>query len=350
MNYEQIIIYYFSGTGNARNAALWFKQVAEQRSINSTLINIDRIDKIEIPETTKKTLIGFCSPTHGFNLPNIMLKFILKFPRLKNTDVFIMNTRGGLKLSKLFLPGLSGLAQIFPAIIFLLKSYRVVGMQPLDMPSNWLFLHPGLKTTVVNSIHLRIKKITENFAKQLLNGKQKYKALLSLPFDIAVIPIAIGYYFVGRFYLSKTLMASNDCNLCMKCIHECPVEAIKLKEIPFWTYKCESCMRCISTCPKRAIQIVHPFSFGLLIIYSLILLPALLFLIHDLGINKLGNPIWSLVLLRIAKWIVFVSFVFLSYRILHFLMRYKWINNFIIFTSFSRFIFWRRYQAPIIKG
>ena len=346
MYYEQIIIYYFSGTGNARNAAHWFMQVAETNHLQTKLINIDRFDEIETPDTTKKTLIGFCSPTHGFNLPPIMLKFILKFPRLKNTDVFIMNTRGGLKLSKLFLPGLSGLAQILPAIIFLLKSYRIVGMQPLDLPSNWLFLHPGLKTSVVKSIHQRIKKTTKIFAKQILSGRRKYKALLSLPFDLAVLPIAIGYYFIGRFYLAKTLIATNDCNLCMKCIHECPVEAINLKKIPFWTYKCESCMRCINNCPKRAIEIAHPFSVGLLIVYFIFILPALLFLVNDLSLDKLGNPLWVIILLRITKWIVFIIFVFLGYRLLHYLMRNKSFNSFIAFTSFSKFNFWRRYKAP----
>ncbi len=346
MKYEQIIIYYFSGTGNARNAAHWFKQLAEAKKLQVQLINIDRFDKIETPDTSNKTLIGFCSPTHGFNLPQIMLKFIFKFPRLKNVDVFIMNTRGGLKLSKLFLPGLSGLAQILPTLILSFKSYRIVGMQPLDLPSNWLFIHPGLKTTVVNSIHKRIKKITENFAKQILTGKSKYKALYSLPFDLAVIPIAIGYYFIGRFWLAKTLVASNACNLCMKCINECPVEAIKLKTIPFWTYKCESCMRCISACPKRAIEIAHPFSIGLLLIWSLLLLPALMLLLNNFGLNKLGSPLWVLIALRLTKWVVFITIVFLSYRILQFLMQIKWINKFVTFTSLSRFKFWRRYTAP----
>ncbi|PKP34554.1 MAG: hypothetical protein CVU00_06210 [Bacteroidetes bacterium HGW-Bacteroidetes-17] len=346
MNFEQIILYYFSGTGNARNAAHWFMQVAEEKQLKTRLINIDRFDQIEIPDTGKKTLIGFCSPTHGFNFPPIMLKFILKFPRLKNADVFIMNTRGGLKLSKLFLPGVSGIAQLLPALILLLKSYKIVGMQPLDLPSNWIFLHPGLKAKVVDSITQRIKKITKKFATNLLEGKRKYKALLSLPIDLAMIPIAFGYYFIGRFYLAKSLVASSNCNSCMKCINECPVEAIKLKKQLFWSYKCESCMRCLNNCPKQAIQVAHSFSIGLLLINFLILMPAIMFLFNDLGFDKSGNPLWLMIILRISKWIVFISFVFLSYRMLNYLMRFKWINKMVEFTSFSKYKFWRRYKAP----
>ena len=346
MKYEQVIIYYFSGTGNARNAAHWFKQVAEDYGINSKLINIDRFDKIEVPDTSQKTLIGFCSPTHGFNLPPIMLKFILKFPRLKNADAFIMNTRAGLMVSTKYLPGVSGVAQILPALILRLKSFRIVGMQPLDLPSNWIFLHPGLKETVVQLIQNRIKKITKKFAHKIIEEKRSYKALLSLPLDLALIPIAFGYYFIGRFYLAKTLITNSDCNLCLKCINECPLEAIKLKGQPFWTYKCESCMRCINSCPKNAIQVTHTFSIGLLILSSILLTPAIMLLSSNLGINTELNSIWIKFTIEVVKWILFIIVVFLSYRILHLLMRFKWIEKLVRITSFSNYKFWRSYKAP----
>ena len=94
MKYDHLIIYYFSGTGNARNAALWITKIAEEKGVKTHLINIGKFKATDIPELTNKTLIGFCSPTHGFNLPPLVLKFIWKFPRSKNTDVFILNTRG----------------------------------------------------------------------------------------------------------------------------------------------------------------------------------------------------------------------------------------------------------------
>ncbi|NQU84175.1 MAG: flavodoxin domain-containing protein [Mariniphaga sp.] len=206
MKYNQLIIYYFSGTGNARNAASWIINVAKEKGLKTQLINIDRFESIEIPELTEKTLIGFCFPTHGFNMPPLVIKFIRNFPKLKNNDVFILNTRGGLKLSKLFIPGLSGLAQFLPALILRLKGFRIVGMQPLDLPSNWLILHPGLRKKVVDSIYQRCEAIVEKFALRILNGGKNYKAFLSLPFDIAVFPIAFGYYFFGRFFLAKTLL------------------------------------------------------------------------------------------------------------------------------------------------
>ena len=348
MKYNQLIIYYFSGTGNARNAAQWIINVAEERGIKTHLINIDRFKTIDLPSVTDKTLIGFCTPTHGFNLPPIMLKFIRKFPKVKHADAFILNTRGGVKLSKLFIPGLSGAAQFLPAIILRLKGFRIVGMQPLDLPSNWLLLHPGLREKVIQSIYSRCHKIVEGFATKLLDGKRKYKALLSLPIDIAILPIALGYYFIGRFFLAKTLIATHACNNCEKCVNECPVEAIEMiNSRPFWKYKCESCMRCVNACPQRAIETTHTYSGILILISVFIISPLLIVGLEFLGAKDWFNRsfftrnIWSII-----DAVIFLLFVFLSYRLLHYLMRYKFINTLISYSSLSKYKFWRRYKAP----
>jgi len=344
--YDQLIIYYFSGTGNARNASFWIKEVAEKRGIKTHLINIDRFENIEVPEFSGKTLIGFCSPTHGFNMPPIVLKFISKFPKLKNADVFILNTRGGLKLSKLFIPGLSGLAQIFPAIILLIKGIRVVGMQPLDLPSNWLILHPGLRQKVINSIYQRCNKIVNRFANKLLDGGRKYKALWSLPIDLAIAPVAVGYYFIGRFFLAKTLIATDACNQCEICVKQCPVKAIKMvKGIPYWTYKCESCMRCINSCPQRAIETAHGFSALIVYLASGLIIPLFFAQLKSYNLSVItSSSVFLGYLLSLLEWAIFLMIVFGGYKLLHYLMKYKTFNRIITYTSLSKYKFWRRYR------
>jgi len=348
MKYDQLIIYYFSGTGNARSAAIWIEKIAKQEGLKTHIINIDRFKTVDIPELTGKTLIGFCSPTHGFNMPPIVLKFLSKFPKAKNVDIFILNTRAGIKLYKLYLPGLSGVAQLLPAVILRLKGFRIVGMQPLDLPSNWLFLHPGLKEKVVNSIYERCLGIVNNFATNILQGKRKYKALLSLPFDLVLIPISFGYYFFGRFFLAKTLVATDACNNCNLCVSKCPVEAIKtVDDRLFWTYKCESCMRCINTCPQRAIETAHGFSGLIVVIVYVLIIPFLIFILKKFDIldvekqSKLFEHGWHLITTAI-----FILLVFLSYRVLHFLMKYKIVNRIITYSSLSKYKFWRRYKPP----
>ncbi len=348
MKYEYLIIYYFSGTGNARNAASWIINIAEEKGIKTHFYKIDRSKIIDSPPLSANTLIGFCTPTHGFNIPPLVLNFIWKFPPSQNTDVFILNTRAGLKLSKLFVPGLSGVAQFLPAIILRLKGYRVVGMQPLDLPSNWILLHPGLREKVINSIYERCRRIVNRFTVKLLDGKKQYKAIVSFPIDILLAPVALGYYIFGRFFLAKTLMASNACTTCKLCIKQCPVGAIKeVDNRPFWTYRCESCMRCINTCPERAIETMQGFAILLLLLSPLVISPLLIAGLKYLGMrdlihhSALTENIWSLI-----DAFIFLVFVFISYGLLHYLMRYKLINAVITYTSLSTYRFWRRYKAP----
>jgi flavodoxin len=68
--YKNLVIYFFSGTGNAKRAAKWIAGVAARLGRNVCLINVDRFVEVEIPKLEDLTLIGFCSPAYGFNLPS----------------------------------------------------------------------------------------------------------------------------------------------------------------------------------------------------------------------------------------------------------------------------------------
>lgn len=141
--------------------------------------------------------------------------------------VFIMNTRAGMKLWKLYLCGLSGLAQLMSASILILKGYTIVGMRPVDLPSNWISVHPGLRKKVASSMFIRYERRVKLFASYILTGKRRYRALFDIIQDIAISPIAVGYYFVGRFVLAKSFVASHACTMCRLCIKSCPVKAIR---------------------------------------------------------------------------------------------------------------------------
>lgn len=351
--YDHLIIYYFSGTGNARKCAEWIAEKGRNMAMDVHLIKMDRFKEVEIPKCEGKILIGFCSPTHGFNLPPIALKYICQFPKLKNASAFILNTRGGLKMYKIFVPGLSGLAQFFPALILLYKGFKIVGMQPIDLPSNWLLLHPGLRKKVVLSLFQRIERIVDSFSDKILKGGSRFKAFWSLPFDLLVAPIALGYYFVGRFFLAKTLVATSRCDACKLCVKNCPVEAIQWKRgRPFWTWRCESCMRCANICPERAIETAH--SFTAFVIYLSVVIGSLL--LNKLYLTELLSADFKMTFLSELFWDILVSalmiiLIFGSYRVLHYFMGFKYFSKFIEFTSLSRLIWWRRYKpGKILKG
>ena len=182
------------------------------KNIDSEVVNIAKLSKEAIKVEDRHTLLGFCSPTHGFNFPPITLKFLLRFPKGKNR-VFIMNTRAGMKLGKFYLCGLSGLAQLLAAFILVMKGYKIVGMRPVDLPSNWISVHPGLKKRVAASMFIRCERNTKRFADHILAGRRRYRALYDVIQDLALTPIAVLYYFIGRFVLAKSLVASHACTM-----------------------------------------------------------------------------------------------------------------------------------------
>jgi Pyruvate/2-oxoacid:ferredoxin oxidoreductase delta subunit len=344
--YTHLIIYYFSGTGNAKRSAEWIAEAGRKHKMDVHLVSIDRFDAIEIPALKGRALFGFCSPTHGFNMPPIMLRFLAKLPKLDGHDAFILNTRAGMKLYKAYLPGLSGIAQYLPALMLISKGFKIVGMQPVDLPSNWLILHPGLRNKVVISLFKKHKRIVTEFAMRLLKGGKKYQAFWSIPFDLAIFPVSIGYYFVGRFFLSKTMFATEKCDSCMLCVKNCPVKAIKwVDERPFWTLKCESCMRCVNQCPERAIE--TPQGFAIFIGYLGSVVGSMIFSgwmvkYNILGVN--GNSWWAETVSFTIISILMVLFIFFGYRMVHYLMQYKGFSRFIGLISLSRFKWWRRYR------
>jgi hypothetical protein len=70
-------------------------------NIESRLVNIARIDRLNIEKPDSGSLIVFVSPVHGFNYPPIMLHFIMRFPKGQN-KVILMNTRAGMLIGKAY--------------------------------------------------------------------------------------------------------------------------------------------------------------------------------------------------------------------------------------------------------
>ncbi len=348
-DYKNLLIIYYSGTGNSKRVSEWIEKKVKDKGLNTYVYSYRQFISQAFPDIEGETLIGFCSATHGFNLPHSFIKLILRFKLLKGSDVFIVNTRAGMKLSKFFLPGLSGITQFLPAVILMLKGYNIVGMQPVDLPSNWISLHPGLKEKVVKSICERWQNIITGFTDKIFSGKKVYlPAFISLPFDLLVAPIALGYYFVGRFILAKTFFATNKCNNCGLCIQQCPTKSIILvDDRPYWKLTCESCMHCMNYCPERAIETSHSIVIPLTWLIFAFINPFIAIQVTSF----ISNYFYSIKLLNetavfIIEALINIGLFTAVYYIIHRLMHYSFFIKLMAYTTITRFKFWRRYRIP----
>jgi ferredoxin len=348
---RKITIYFFSGTGNALSVANWIKNVAEKQGADVTLVDIGVLQVRKAVPPDKDEWIGFISPTHGFNFPPVMMHFLFRFPRGKGNKTFIVNTRGGLKFGRVFFPGLSGTAQYLTAITLLIKGYKVAGMRPIDLPSNWISLHPGLNKDAIEAIYIRRKKQAEEFALRLLAGKKDFRALLDLIQDVLITPISFLYYFFGRYMLAKTFIASSKCNTCLQCIEECPVQAIRLVDNrPYWSHKCESCMHCMNLCPRQAIETAHGFITGVFILVNSVIL------LHIYKIANVSQTVADIIkipggsyIIDLFEMLILMLVLFAAYRLVHYLMRFKFFDRLVVYTSLTKLKFWKRYRVKKLK-
>ncbi len=269
-----------------------------------------------------------------------MLNFISRFPKGRN-NVVLMNTRAGMLIGKWITPGLTGIAFYFASLILLLKGYSIQGMVPVDMPSNWISVHPGLNDRTIIYLHEKNKERVIRHAELFLSGRRNFKALREMFQDIAISPISLMYYCIGRFGFAKTYFASSECNNCDLCIKECPVKAItKVNNRPFWTFKCESCMHCMGNCPKKAIQTAHGYFIGLLILNSF--LTGLFFSFWNLYFVNVDTKVIQFVL----KQLLFMMLLVITHRLIHYAMRFRIVERIMVYTSLTRYKFWgKRYKA-----
>jgi len=348
--YPELSIYYFSGTGNAKQVSFWFSEVAEKKGIPAELKNIAHIDRKHIQKPPAGALLGFCAPTHGFNYPPVMMYFIFRFPRANN-KVFVMNTRAGIRLWKLTIPGLSGVALLLTALVLRIKGYAIVGMRSIDLPSNWISLHPALNKRGIESLFSIFRKVTLRFADGILIGKKNFRALLALPVDVLLIPVSVLYFCFGRFVFAKSFYASRACNNCGLCIKQCPVKAIRLVDNrPYWSYRCESCMHCMNTCPERAIETAHGYVVGLFVllgtltqtfIYDQLLSRNIDWFSEESRFNGLARSI--------LESIVAIFALVVSYWLIHYLRRIWVIDLLINYTSLTFYKFWGRYRPQEMR-
>jgi Pyruvate/2-oxoacid:ferredoxin oxidoreductase delta subunit len=340
-------LFYFSGTGNARNAAHWIAREWREHGRAAEVRNLAGLDarglRLEVDDE-----LGLASATHGFNFPPTTLGFLFALPRAPARNrAFVVNTRGGVRLFGVFVPGLSGVAQLLAALVLVLKGYRVVGMRPIDLPSSWISLHPGLREENIRAIYERCAEITRRFAGRLLQGGRDLHALRDLPQDLLLAPIALGYYLVGRFLFAKSFIASRDCDACGACVAQCPTRALQLVDgRPYWTWRCESCMRCMNRCPRRAIQTSHAFVAVVLVAASLLnsrlIAPAL----GSLAPSWPGAALHGRLLHFALDSAITLAVLFLAYAALHRLLRVRPLERVVVGASLTHFECWRRYRPP----
>ena len=329
--------FYMSGTGNSYRLAVWAAEAMPKGSSTS----ITPFEKAQPKQFRPSGLTGIFFPTHGFTLPWAALMFCLKLPAVKKSPVFIIAARAGWFLGPWGLPGMEGTACLIAALILFLKGWDVRGFSGMDMPTNWLDVHPGMNEAHSQYFFDRTKIKIQEFTAAISSGRKIYRNIICWLLGVLLLQISFMYLIFARLMLAKIKFSDERCNNCEICARFCPFNAIKMlgrpgKKRPYWTFKCESCERCIASCPKQAIQAGHSYIFVLYWLMYGVLGFIPLYLMDKFELIKAGLPamlfsiLWTLLFYFTGQWL------------LHFITRTKAGAMLFSYTTFTRIF--RRYM------
>lgn len=290
-------------------------------------------------------LVVLASPTHGFTAPWLAVWFALRLPRGGGAHAATLVTRAGSKFGPVILPGLDGTAAYVLALILFLRGYRVRGAMGIDMPSNWLAIHPGFKLPAAEAIIRHSRPSLDRFCRRLLSGRRFFGSWVSFPLGLLLLPVSLGYLVYGRALFGKLFFAGDKCNGCGLCAKQCQHDAIRMRgkpPRPYWTYRCESCMRCMAYCPKETIEVSHSFAVlaGMAMsVYPPVLVALLFNLLPGSGKPQLEKLAYQAALYPFWLGILMVLYAFFWKGI-----RNVFINRLFKYTTLTTLF--RRYHEP----
>lgn len=346
--YDALTLYVMSGTGNSLRAARWAEQVAAALGMKTTLRMMDDPSPWPDSGTGTRQLVGLCMPTHGFSAPWLAIKFAARIPRANGAEAFCVATRASTKMGPWATPGMSGSASWLIGLMLMLKGYSIRGLLGLDMPSNWLQVHPGFGPANIAFVAHKAKPRVIWLMDRMLSGHLGIPPagfLYDLVSGALMLPVSVLYLLYGRLFFGKLFFATNRCDGCGLCEMSCPTQGVKVvgpgTPRPYWNYHCESCNRCVAYCPRHAIEIGHHWAIGLTV---LSLVPFVPFVMSDAPIwtrwfDLLG--LWGGVAAVIAFW--YVGLLAL-YPLFFLALKLRPVNWLATFTAVTRF--WRRHKDP----
>lgn len=127
---------------------------------------------------------------------------------------------------------------------------KIMGMEPLAVPTNAIGKEQGLGENDLDRIEIRGDPLTDCIEPFVLPGREFKK-----------IPFVARKVYQLRENSIKPALVGERCTRCGKCVEVCPVGAIEMNPLPELKANCINCFCCYEQCPDNAIRLATPWYF-----------------------------------------------------------------------------------------
>ena len=242
------MIFYFSGTGNTRWVASQIAQALGEQLLYIPDLIRERRYTFSLKENER---LGFCFPTHGWQPPRIVRRFISQLSLTNQFEHYCWAlTTCGDNMGECMTILNKDLAQ---------KGLHAETQFSVIMPESYVCLL-FMKTDPEDKEHWKIENARRQLHHIISIVKDCKRGIEELEKGATprLYSYVIGAYFNKKMVTDRKFTVDRDvCIQCGKCTKVCPVDNIKGTP-PQWLHngQCTSCLACYHYCP------VHAVNFG----------------------------------------------------------------------------------------
>lgn len=231
---RKIDVICFSGTGNTAYVVDVIIQVLEE---NGFEICVKSNLAPYVPEVNTSLLLAF--PANSQSVSPYIWKYFRSLPNNRGTKVYVVFT---LNESAVILSPLKKL--------LLRKGYIPEGAVEISMPNNMAYANDQSLNRMESAVS-QAKTYALGIAGNSVTWEERCRgsALVSWLTRKTVLP------WVSVRFLLKLETDANKCTRCGACVRECPVQNIRITDLPIHDTRCEFCMHCSAVCKHDAIHV-----------------------------------------------------------------------------------------------
>ena len=244
MEKQVVRIYCLSGTGNTRFVAGKLMGHFKQAGLDCTVKDLSEVTRGQVAvELPQGAMLGIGHPILGFDAGRLVYRFIQMLPNGKGRKAFVFKSGAD--------PSIINHGASRKAIRMLeRKGYDVIYEQLFAMPCNFVVAYPE---RLARQLCDAVDPLAGQMVRAILAGR-RHRDRINWLVHMITQSVNLLERFGARIF-GKDLKAGDSCNLCGRCIADCPTNNIREQDGTLrFGWQCILCMKCIYQCPRQAIR------------------------------------------------------------------------------------------------